>query len=198
MRIKNSSIYLTFTGFLLSLCFGSVITAQAQEEKTIVSDNEHLISYKIEGDSVVFTMEGINDFTDDRGAFPDYFSIHVDVNRNGLIDSKVDIAYTVVSSDAAVCAQYLLGRLMSTVCGAFKSGASLKKTFGGSPKQKKAHPIFRLTIPKKELNKSGNKAALVFTCFGNVDLGPTIYPKEAGSGEVWGFESFAKTITIDL
>jgi hypothetical protein len=180
------------------LCLGSVITARAQEEKAIVSNNEHFISYKVEGDNVVFIMEGINDFTDDRGAFPDRFSIHVDVNRNGLIDSKVDVAYGSASGEDAICTQYLLGRLMSTVCGAFKSGASVKRTFEGSLKQKKAHPIFRLTIPKKELNKSGNKADLVFTCFGNVDLGPAIYPKEAGSEEVWGFESFAKTITIDL
>ena len=119
MRIKNSSIHLTFTGFLLSLCFCSAPSAQAQEEKAIVSNNEHFISYKVEGDNVVFTLEGINDFTDDRGAFPDRFSINVDVNRNGVIDSKVDVAYDSGSSENAVCAQYLLGRLMSTVCGAF-------------------------------------------------------------------------------
>lgn len=196
MRSKTTPIYLT--SFLLSLFFFSALPAQAQEEKTIVSNNKHFISYRVEGGNVILTMEGINDFTDDRGALPDYFSIDVDVNQNGLIDSKIDVGYGVMSSEDALCAQYQLGRYMSTVCGGFKSRASLKRTFEGSLTQKKAHPIYRFTLPKKELSKSGNRAALVFTCYGNGDPGPTFYPKEAGSLEVWGFESFAKTITIDL
>lgn len=200
MRIKSAPIYLAFTGFLLGFCFCTATTAQAQKEKTIISNEKHFISYKVDGANVIFTIEAIYDLTNDlQGKFPDtdFFSIKVDVNRNGQIDKDLDVGYSVIGRKTQICTIYLLSEYATSICGELKSPATLKISFEGSKNQDKPHPIFVFTIPKSELNQGGNKVDLIFTCFSS-GKGYTYYPRTFPRDSRAASPPFDKIITINL
>lgn len=200
MRIKSSPISLISTAVLLSVFFCSVLTVNAQNEKTIISKKKHLISYKVNGPNVIFTIEAVKDFSNDlQGKFPDtdFFSMQIDVNRNGKIDKDLDVGYGVISKSTKICAHYLISEYATSICGELKSPATLKISFEGSKKEDKPHPIYVFTIPKTELNQGGNKVDLIFTCFSSGE-GYTYYPKTRPIDSRAVSPSFAKTITIDL
>jgi hypothetical protein len=197
MSVKNISLYI----FIL---FIFVITANAQDEKVIVKNKNHFISYQVVGDKVIFTMEAVNDFSNDIGGkFPnvDFFQIRIDVNRNGQIDKNVDTSYGSITGAPSICTQYLIDEIKSSVCGKLSSEATLRIGFGKTKNQKKKHPFYIFTIPKKELNQGGDKADLFFSIYTAGD-GYTNYPDITGLDAKIMLEAFvkslAKTITIDL
>jgi len=179
------------------LIFALNFTADASTEKVIVSNQNHYISYQVAGENVIFVMESVGDFTDEMmGKFPktDFFSIDVDVNQNGIIDPNTDVGYSIITKQVGICASYLISQNASTGCGVFKSKAYLEISFRATEREQKAHPVYRFTIPKSELNQTGNAVHLVFTCY-SAKKGYADFP---AIDRMKNFRSLSNTIKIEL
>lgn len=188
--------------FFLSPAYGQTINT----ETIIVDNREHYAAYRVDGDNVIFTLEFIDDFTDNsNGMFPnlDFTSIMVDVNQNAKVDRNIDTAYTQHALSRALpgtsvkpilCTQFLYTANSGSVCGAMKSKASLDFRFQSTGKQAKEHPVFRFTIPKKELSANG-KSAHIRLRFHSAGKGYKVYPAQESRED---FHSFSKVLEIQF
>lgn len=193
MRNLPKSILFVF------IIFAMPISGLADDWTAIVDNKDHFISYKIENQNVIFVLETVSDFTDEISRkFPksDFFSIEVDVNQNGKIDKNLDVNYAITSKSIAICTNYLIDYESSTYCGTFKSKAYLEISFRGTNKEQREHPVFKFTIPKSELNLSGDTAHAVFKCH-TAKKGYTSYPK-LDFDDDGGLSSFSKVIKVQL
>ena len=191
--------------FVLAFFFTSINGQTPGTNTIIIENNRHYAAYRVEDENVVFIFEMIDDFTDDtEGYFPsvDSVSLKVDVNQNTEIDKYSDISYGLrgkkrdasVSARTGICTQYLIDENSSSVCGRFKSRATLDYGFRTSDRESHEHPVYKFTIPKKELSKNGNSAQIRLTFYSG-GRGYESYPaKEAG--EI--YNSLAKTLTINF
>lgn len=142
------------------------------DAKELVSDDKATISYKVSQNEVKFFIR-----TD---VHP---SIEVDVNRNGIIDDKVDRSYG-MESHKLLCAQYLISENSSTRCGAAPSRA--KVSVGAN--------IYVFTIPRNELtlNSGTSTASVMFEISSN----------ESGSWSTtylpYGTRKFENVYSIEL
>lgn len=190
---------------VLAVFFTSVNGQALESETVIIDNNRHYAAYQVEGENVIFVLEMVDDFTDEiYGYFPsaDFVSLRVDVNQNAEIDKYIDTSYGLTGKtygrpDGArrsICTQYLIADYSSSVCGWLKSRATLDFGFRASIKETRPHPVYKFTIPKKELSKNGNSAQIRLR-FHSSGSGYEVYPaKEAG--EV--YNSLAKTLTINF
>lgn len=109
------------------------------EDKELVSDMKATISYMV-------TLNEVKFFIKTGAAYP---SIKVDVNRNGVIDDKIDRSYG-MESHKLLCTQYLINESTSTLCGGAPSKARL--SVGAS--------LYVFTIPKNELTTQTNTGTI--------------------------------------
>ena len=142
------------------------------EGKELVSDAKATISYVVAQNEVKFFIK--------TNYHP---SIEVDVNRNGVIDDKLDRSYG-MEIHKLLCAQYLIDERSSTQCGGAPSKA--KVSVGAS--------LYVFTIPKNELTSQSNA--------GTVSVVFEISSEENG---VWsttylpyGTRKFENFYTIDI
>ncbi len=72
------------------------LVAAPSTERVLVRNSDHLAMLKPAGDRVILTLEALRDTVDNLGGnFPktDFVTVRVDVNQNGRVDPKVDVAY---------------------------------------------------------------------------------------------------------
>lgn len=199
--LKFTLTVFAFT-FALSPAFG-----QTTDTETLIVDNkEYYAVYRVDGDNIIFTLEFIDDFTDNsNGVFPnlDFASIMVDVNQNAKVDRNIDTAYSQhalsralpgTSAKPILCAQFLYTANSGSVCGAMKSKASLNFRFQSTGKEPKEHPVYRFTIPKTELSANG-KSAHIRLRFHSAGKGYKVYPAQESRED---FHSFSKVLKIQF
>jgi hypothetical protein len=179
----------------LLLISSSVESQTPVESQKLVSDKSHVVTYDRKGDVAIFTLEAISDFTDETSGehtFPllDFAGIIVDVNSNNKVDRNIDIAYRMKSNPKGICSQYLYEVNVSSECGVFRSSATLDIKFAGSPNEPRAHPIYRFTIPMKEIFGSRSTVGIGFE-FWSSGVGLTAYP-----GPIDEWQSLKKTIAL--
>lgn len=175
-------------------------------EKVIVDNKEHYVTYRVNGDNVIFTLEFIDDFTDNsNGVFPnlDFASIMIDVNQNAKVDRNIDTAYSQhaisralpnTSAKPLLCTQFLYTANSGSVCGAMKSKASLDFRFQSTGKEAREHPVYRFTIPKKELSANGESAHIRLR-FHSAGKGYKVYPAQESREN---FYSFSKVLEVQF
>ena len=127
--------------------------------------DRHVVTAQKGRGTTTFVMEAIADSSNDmQGRFPrlDFASIGVDVDKNLRATPNVDVSYGISSgSSDEICAQKLLGESSFTGCGGYPSRATLRVGFEGTEASSRPHPVWRFTIPNRELT-SGSVAHLIF------------------------------------
>lgn len=180
---------------VLLACTSITLAQPSQEKETLVVENtEHVVAYSVKDGNLVITMEAVNDFTDQTaGKWPlvDIMSIEIDRNGNGIVDTHVDVAYGV--GDRSICASFLIAVDGSSLCGVFKSKASVEIGFRGTLRQQKPHPVFRFVIPKTEVFSGKGSPGFVFE-FSSAEKGRVYYPKR----QEYQRRSFAETIRLKI
>ena len=182
---------------LCLLVFASIDRAQKPtiEAQKLVSDNGHVVTYERKGDLAVFTLESISDFTDETGldhkfTSRDLAGMTVDINSNNRVDKNIDVAYEIGSGSTTLCTQYLYGVGVSSVCGVFKSSATLDISFFATSHESRPHPVFKFSIPIREIFGSGSTVGIVFE-FWTAGVGRTTYPE---LDDEW--QTLKRTITV--
>ncbi|QFZ54224.1 hypothetical protein FEZ18_05135 [Oceanihabitans sp. IOP_32] len=141
--------------FFLILFFQLLIV---ENERELVRNDLHVISYKCKNETVEFTFDLIGDESNNiEGKWPriDHYHIWVDFNNNKVIDSLTDRAFSPYQreNNYQVCKSLIYTESILTTCN-FESGSTCEKNFGVSENSKKNHVIFKIVIPKKELSNS--------------------------------------------
>jgi hypothetical protein len=166
--------------------------------RELARDDRHVVSVDSRGDRLMFTLEALSDFTDNlAGQYPqkDFAGIRVDVNGNGQVDSRVDVAYGISGgSRDTICTQYLLSETSSTGCTGFSSSADLGVGFRATSKESRPHPVWEFTIPKSELRAGGGSAHMVFWFF-SAGEGYSSFPRGVAGQRP---TSFQQTVEVDL
>jgi hypothetical protein len=172
------------------------LAATPSTERALVRNSDHLVMLKPAGDRVILTLEALRDAVDNLGGtFPktDFVTIRVDVNQNGKVDPKVDVAYGIQGATRdKLCAQYMLSGTSYTGCGGFRSGATIAAAFKKTANSSTPHPVWEFSIPTREIGSDGNYAHLTIS-FHQADKGYTHYPSAAGVST-----SFAKVYKVSL
>ncbi len=181
-----------FAGLVLAL-----MPAVAQAEGVVLTKSDRLVvTAEIVGDNAVIVLESISDTTNNlSGKFPavDFSGIRVDVNQNGRVDERVDVAYGIVGGSAdRICTQYLLTENSSTGCGGFRSNATVKSEFKNTAHGPAPHPVWTYTIPKDEISQNGSFAHLTFKIY-EAGRGYTQMPKPTRTNL-----SFSKVTTLNF
>lgn len=146
-------------------------TAMDYSEKYgyILRNGSFVVTYKAAGNDMVFTLEATDDFTNNMGGkdgIVDSSSIHVDVNKNGKIDRGLDTLYGIAgTTPSTLCSAHFMSAMSTTICGEFRSLASVTASFAGSPHEIRPHPIWVYTIPQSELSQDGIEAHMQFLVF---------------------------------
>lgn len=180
--------------FFVTLCPAQV---RKESKRVLLETENHIVTVSVKGESVVFKMEAITDFTMDRdstkplGLGWDYAGIRIDLNNNNVIDYGIDVAFGTLQKTNIFCPQYIIRENASTTCGALRSKGSVKVGFEATGFQKRPHPIYEYAIPIAELNGYGGKIGLVFK-FGEPRAGTAFYPSR---GKPFSFD---ETIQLDL
>jgi len=171
-------------------------SASLSPGRALVRNSDHLAMLKPAGDRVVLTLEALRDSVDNLGGnFPktDFVTVRVDVNQNGRVDPKVDVAYGIQGGTRdKLCAQYMLSATSSTGCGGFRSGATLAAAFKKTANSSRPHPVWEFSIPAREIGSDGNYAHLTIS-FHQAGKGYTHYPSAPGVST-----SFAKVYKVSL
>lgn len=171
--------------------------AQVARERRLLDTDQHIVTVSRKGNSVVFRMEAINDFTEDRdsslplGRGWDHAGIRVDINNNNVIDRNVDVAFGVRQKTNIFCPQYLIHENASTGCGGLRSKGKLLIEFTSTALESNPHPVFTYEIPLAELKRGGGTIGLVFH-FSDPPTGRRSYPNRRRP------RSFEETIQLDL
>lgn len=188
---------------LLVVLSATAIFSQRAADKVIVSDERYIISYQVTAKEIVFTMEDLRvrdggEANNDKLPFS-YFGIMVDINRNGIIDSKVDVAFGLMKNNLSLCTQYLLGPNAATGCGYFVSAAYYEKSSRRTDRARFGHVVHRITIPRYDIAKRGQKTLnVIFHCSSEGDnffAANSYYPALDGNGTP---QSFARTMVLKL
>ncbi len=185
-----------FVGAFIGLVLALVPAAAWAEGVTLAKSDRMVVTAEIIGNDAVIVLESIADTTNNlSGKFPavDFSGIRVDVNQNGRVDERVDVAYGISGGSAnEVCTQYLLTETSSTGCKGFTSDATLKAEFKRTKFSSSAHPVWTYTIPTKELTKNGSYAHLTFKIY-EAGRGYTQLPKPTRTTQ-----SFSKVTTLNF
>lgn len=162
----------------------------------LAKTDRHVVTAEIVDDNAILVLEAIGDTTNNlAGSFPnkDFSGIRVDVNQNGRVDEKVDVAYGLGgASYGQICAQYLLTETSSTGCGGFPSQATVEVEFKATSFGTQPHPVWTYTIPKDELTKNDSFAHLTFKIY-EAGRGYTQLPKPTRANL-----SFSKVTTLNF
>jgi hypothetical protein len=92
-------------------------------ERMLLDTEHHIVLVSLKGNAVVFTMEAITDFTEDRdytkplGIGQDYAGIRVDINNNNVVDRSIDVAFGIRQNTNIFCPQFLFHEYASSACG---------------------------------------------------------------------------------
>ena len=182
---------------LLAIVVFAEISIGQSEDRRLLETERHIVTVRAKGDSVVFTMEAIADFVEDRdnskplGTGWDFAGIRVDVNNNNVIDNGIDLAFGTRQKTNIFCSQYLISESANSMCGGYRSKGSVRVDFASTQLQEKPHPVLVYEIPVSDLGRGGGKIGLVFT-FADPNQGMISYPSMKRS------RSFAETIQLDL
>ncbi len=181
-----------FAAIMLALLPASAFA----DRVTLAKSDRLLVTAEIDGDNAIIVIESVADTTNNlAGAFPavDFSGIRVDVNQNGRVDNRVDVAYGIVGgSSGKICPQFLLTETSSTGCGGFPSAATVKAEFKATNANPTAHPVWTYTIPKSEISKNGSYAHLTFKIY-EAGRGYTQLPKPTRTTQ-----SFSKVTTLNF
>ena len=133
-------------------------------DHTIVNNDQHVISYKVDKNNVHFSFDLRGDTTNNlEGKWPklDTYTIWIDYNHNGRIDSLVDRSFSPIMAGGfyTVCKSLTLGEQMMSTC-EFYFGGSCTKNFTSTAHNFDPHVFFEMTIPKSELSKDGKSVHL--------------------------------------
>lgn len=189
---------------LLLVAAASVFSQTTPMVKKVVADERYVISYQVTAKDVIFTMDDLR-AREARGATGQempfsFFSISVDVDRNGQVDARKDVEYGLMKNKISICTQYLIDANASSVCGGFASRAFYEKSSRRTDSAPFAHIVHRFTIPISEITTRGQKEInVVFHCVTEGDrfwAPNAFYP--ARDDTAAGSNSFSKTITINL
>ncbi len=193
-----------FVFFILLVTAASVFSQKTAAVKKVVADERYVISYQVTATEIIFTMDDLRareaaGATGEKMPFS-FFSLAVDVDRNGKVDARKDVAYGLMKNNISICTQYLIDANASTPCGFFVSGAVYEKSSRRTINAPFAHIVHRFIIPRSEITTRGQKEInVVFRCVSEGDpfwAPNSSYPRLEGSPAVT--HSFAKTIAIKL
>jgi hypothetical protein len=179
------------------LCANASWGQVKQNEDRILLDTEnHVVNVSVKGESVLFTMEAIADFTEDRDDTPplgfgwDFAGIRIDINNNNLIDNEIDLGFGTRQKTTLFCSQYLIHQNASSGCSVQRSKGSVRVEFKGTRYQELPHPVYIYSIPRSELSRFGGKIGLVFQ-FYDPETGKASYPSNRA-------DYFKETIPLNL
>jgi len=162
-----------------------------QGKELIIGDDSYVISKRVSSEFTELTIEFINQYKGSLdGKYPDrdFVVLLMDVNQNSQIDKDLDTYYA--TSENGLCSGYLIDKKFSSTCGAYKSDFDISRKLLATKLQKRPHPVFKFTIPNKELFGERDNAALVFKIHSSVS-GYTYYPDDAED------ESLNTTVLIE-
>jgi len=184
--------------FAAVFAIGASTLAQSanREFRTLVQNNSHVVSYEKQGEDLVLTMEMIADYTEDRKApryqDQDIASFKIDINNNGTVNRMIDVAFGPRALTDTICTQYLLSLTAATSCRGLRSRALFSIHFERSAFHDTPHPLFRYTIPTRELAAYSKTIGLQFV-FHSKGKGFTFYPDGASLDH-----SFKETLSLNL
>lgn len=143
----------------------------AGKKEELINDGKVKVEYEVTRSNVKFFIEA-------KGSA----SIKVDVNRNGIVDERLDRSYG-MGTEKLLCAQYLIDETRSTQCGQAPTKAKL--SVGSS--------VSVFTIPLNELTtETGNgviHVSIIISKESNGNWTSVQYPAGAGRfGEVYKIE----------
>jgi len=156
--MKNLLPFLLITALLINACGKK----EDCTEETVFNLEEAYIHVSESKDHINIRVESLLDSIDHRTEeFPllDFCNIAFDVNGNGQIDENIDFGFSSPSNNYDICSFYFLDTLRITGCGVFESEADFDHDFASSDISSTAHPIWNLSIPKKDF---GNNRTLNF------------------------------------
>ena len=181
---------------LVVLLFG-IFTMTGLGQRTLVETENHVVTVSKRGEMIVFTMEALNDFTNDRdssrpvGMGWDFGSIRVDLNNNKVVDKQVDVAFGTRQKTDRFCPQFLIGVDASTPCNGLRSFGKVRVEFTATDRQPTPHAVTTYEIPIGELMRFGGKIGLAFT-FYDASARMDYFPTSRNP------RSFQETIQLDL
>ena len=197
------------TIILVLIGLSTISLAQNVSEEKILVDNERDYAfYQVDGQNLILTLELIDDFTDNTQGdfFPnvDFVTVKVDVDKNAEVSKYIDVSYGLLGKQkrskeyweenifvTRLCSQFLLTSNTATQCDVFETNAVLDFGFRSSEKQPEKHPVYKFTIPLKELSNDQNSARVRLTFF-SAGKNLTHYPAKDNEPS----HSFLKTLEI--
>lgn len=153
---KLNFIVILFMSFLSIKMF-------AQLDLELDSDDNHVITYEVEQDTIKIEIEVLNDFSldlDVDGSFgdeDDFVFLMLDRNSNSGIDlgSSTDLYFTYDSTDSrGICAGHILTPQNRSVCSS-SSGARAKAILKKTSLNDIPHLVYDFYIPTQELEYNG-------------------------------------------
>lgn len=193
-----------FVFCLVLVAAASVFSQTTPTVKKAVSDERYVVTYQVTAKDIIFTMDDLR-AREARGATGQempfsFFSISVDVDRNGQVDARKDVEYGLMKNKISICTQYMIDANASSACGGFASRAFYEKSSRRTDSAPFAHIVHRFTIPISEITTRGQKEInVVFHCVTEGDrfwAPNAFYPVRDDTAA--GSNSFSKTITINL
>jgi gliding motility-associated-like protein len=141
------------------------INSFGQLDLELDSDDNHVITYEVEQDTIKIEIEVLNDFSLDLdadgslGEEDDFIFLMLDRNSNSAIDlgSSTDLYFTYDSSDSrGICSGHILTPQNRSVCSS--SGARAKAILETTALTNIPHLVYYFYIPTQELEFSGIEA----------------------------------------
>ena len=180
----------------VALIAGSSL-GQSGGGRRILETEKHVVTVSKKGSSVIFVMEAIADFTEDRdGSKPlgigwDFAGMRVDINNNNEVDGGVDIAFGTRQKTNIFCGQYLIHENASTGCGGLRSKGTVRVEFLSTELQPTPHAVHVYQIPLRELMRGGGTIGLTFT-FSDASTSRNYFPSRRRP------RTFEETIQLNL
>lgn len=138
---------------IIFICIAHLTFAQ----KVLVDNDDFYFYYSLEGDSLQFTFEFLNDnsvdLDDSDSTNLDWLQLQFDHNQNGLIDqlSKVDLYYMLDTAQSfQLCSGMLVDANTIDPCGSNATNGRMSVALESTQSNSSNHLVINLVVPQNE------------------------------------------------
>jgi gliding motility-associated-like protein len=156
-------------------------------QKVLVENSNHYFAYELQGDSIVFTFEFLNDtdisldYNDSTNL--DWLILQFDHNQNGIIDqlSKVDLYYMLdTTKQNDICTGLIVNNNSIDPCGSNTTNGRIGYQLASSSQSTSNHLIITFTVPQSEWFTGSHVCTRVSIQGGSSSTSDFHYPSDPG------------------
>ena len=126
------------------------------------NDGNHVFYFECQDENIEFFIDALSDKSNGvSGSWPnkDIYRIFVDYNRNGTVDSGIDLMFS-PKDDNSVCVVSLINQTSTSAC-SFYDDVIGENLFTSTDNSEEQHVNFKVSIPKRILSNSSSTNIVV-------------------------------------